>query len=159
MRSDQREALEDRFTRMEERIRGQGRKWARMSPERRKAFAAELSLLVSAGACLAWAEWNTGTDYLPRIGEAVVRAAKACSPGAQLTVIVDGLKEAERPSIARRLRLGEVSFRSVKVGGRDESYPLLRLADAVAGYLNDVRGCASYAVEMWPVVQQALVRV
>ena len=156
--SDSREGLERLVLKVERRTQRGAKKWHRTDIDHRRGFAAEFPSMAIA-ARFAWAEWTGGTDYLPRTAEAIVNSANACCPGAQLTVIVDGLKEAEKAVITTTLRRSGVRFRGVKVGCRDESYPLLRLADALAGFLRDVREGDPYAVDLWPAVRDLFVQV
>jgi len=146
--ADAREALEQRVTRLEVRARRRGQKWHRSTIRKREAFLRELPH-VAGDALLAWGEWAEGTEYAARTADAVARAADVCCPGAQVTVIIDGLTDAERPAVSRALRARGVRFRKVAIGCRDESFPLLRLADAAVGYLRDVEEGVPYAVELW----------
>ena len=54
----------------------------------------------------------------------------------KLSVVIDGLKRSEEARIGKQLR--EVGVASKKVrGARDESEPLIRLADRIAGLIRD----------------------
>jgi len=63
------------------------------------------------------------------------------------TVIVDGLNKTEIHHFTRGLRSLRISVRTVR-GVRDESDPLIRLADAIAGFVRDVIEKKPYALEI-----------
>lgn len=65
-----------------------------------------------------------------------------------VTVIVDGLTGKSIDHFKRGLRAQQINVRKVK-GARDESEPLVRLADAVAGFLRDFLDGQKYAVSLY----------
>jgi hypothetical protein len=68
--------------------------------------------------------------------------------GARITVLVDGLRRSE----VRRFKAGLVrrGVRPHRVRGlREESDPILRLADAVAGFLRDLTEGLPYACQLY----------
>lgn len=64
------------------------------------------------------------------------------------TIFADGLSKNEIHRFATGLRKLKIRIRKVR-GGREQSDPLLRLADAIAGFLRDYREGQSYAVELY----------
>lgn len=72
---------------------------------------------------------------------------KAAEPF-KTTVIVDGLSETDAPRFARGLRALRVPVRKVR-GIKDESDALVRLADALAGFVRDYREGQLYAQELY----------
>ena len=159
VRDTELDRLEERFLKFEGRSRHLCKKWHRTRPEQKGVFAAEFPVLSALGATFAWSEWTSETKYMFQTGETVARAAQTCAAGAQITLTVDGLKEAERHVIAAILRRHRVRCRRIRLNCRDESHPLLRLADAVAGFLRDVCEGAPYAVESWRETQSLFVKV
>ncbi len=86
-----------------------------------------------------WRSWGPGKDYERRVAQTVADAAEFYpEPRPVLTPIVDGLDAKARSTIAALLRSRGIRYRSIRVGTRDESEPLLRLADALAGFLRDL---------------------
>lgn len=69
------------------------------------------------------------------------------------TIIVDGLKNAEIKKFAAGLRKLRIRMRKVR-GARDESDPIIRLADAIAGFLRDYRDGAGYAQSLYKQAQK-----
>jgi len=62
--------------------------------------------------------------------------------------MVDGYNDAECHRVRSTLKAHRLRFKKI-VGGRDESEPLLRLADAVAGFLGDRKKGKPYALKLW----------
>jgi hypothetical protein len=62
----------------------------------------------------------------------------------KVTIAIDGLTKSLRPRVGRSFRLLGVKTRNVH-GERDQSSPIIRLADAVAGLVRDsVEGCPEF---------------
>jgi uncharacterized protein DUF3800 len=64
------------------------------------------------------------------------------------TVIVDGLRGRDVDRFKTRLRGSGINVRKVR-GARDESEPIVRLADAVAGFVRDFLEGQTYAVKLY----------
>ena len=69
-------------------------------------------------------------------------------------MFVDGLSRSELRRFAKGLRALHIKVRKVR-GVRDESDPLIRLADAVAGFIRDALEQKAYAQRLY---QEALKR-
>lgn len=69
------------------------------------------------------------------------------------TVIVDGLTGRNIDRFKRGLRERQINVRKVK-GARDESEPIVRLADAVAGFLRDFLEGQEYAEPLYRKARQ-----
>jgi hypothetical protein len=63
-------------------------------------------------------------------------------------VIVDGLRGQDVDRFKRSLRQLHVNVRKVR-GARDESEPIIRLADAVAGFVRDFLEGQNYATKLY----------
>jgi len=70
------------------------------------------------------------------------------SQAAPATVIVDGLSGRDVDRFKTRLRGSGVNVRKVR-GARDESEPIVRLADAVAGFVRDFLQGQPYAPKLY----------
>ena len=81
-------------------------------------------------------------DYDQATAQAIARAVMNFDPlGAfKLTIYVDGLSESKRREYANQLKAGVSSFVTVRGVPRDEASPLIRLADAAAGFIQDAQG-------------------
>lgn len=69
------------------------------------------------------------------------------------TVIVDGLSGRNIDRFKRGLRNRKINVRKVK-GARDESEPLIRLADAIAGFIRDFLEGQEYAQKLYERARQ-----
>ena len=138
---DGRDELADMCERIE-RDTGKGRtKWQKADYGKRLAY---LRAIVNDGqfaGALYCATFAQVEDYDAATVAAIARAIERTDPtGAQrVAVLVDALpkkKESEYATQLRRRVTSSVNVRGVK---RDESSPLIRLADALAGFVNDVQ--------------------
>lgn len=91
--------------------------------------------------------------YVELTTEAVARAVTAKQGRrAKLTVIIDGLNQAEVRRVGTGLRQRGLHVRKVR-GLRDESDAILRLADAMAGFLRDLTEGCPYAQQLYAQLQ------
>lgn len=79
------------------------------------------------------------------IAKAILQKAKK---NYKATIIVDGLNKKGIRQFAVGLRKLKISARKVR-GARDESEPLIRLADAIAGFLRDYLEKQNYAKKLY----------
>ena len=93
-----------------------------------------------------WSRPEEGTDYGEWTIELIVNSARTAA--SDLYVVVDGLNQAEGVRIRQALKRHGVSWRNI-VGGRDDAEPILRLADALAGFLRDVQENEGSALSRW----------
>lgn len=65
------------------------------------------------------------------------------------SIFIDGLQKSEVTGVSTRLR--KIGVRTEKVRGvRDESHVLIRLADAIAGFIRDYQDGHEYALALYP---------
>lgn len=65
------------------------------------------------------------------------------------SIFIDGLQKSEVIGVSSRLR--KIGVRTEKVRGvRDESHVLIRLADAIAGFIRDYQDGHEYALALYP---------
>ncbi|MFN0107213.1 MAG: hypothetical protein ACKVZH_00030 [Blastocatellia bacterium] len=76
---------------------------------------------------------------------AIQHKAAAAQPA---TIVVDGLSGQNIDRFKKSLRRRQINTRKVR-GVRDESEPLIRLADAVAGFVRDFIEGQPYAAEWY----------
>lgn len=89
--------------------------------------------------------------YYERTGDTILGAVRSVSPpdGAEVVIVVDGLNAEERQRMTKQVRAARLPIRLKVRGGRDESTPLLRLADALAGLIRHHRMGHDYLTEAW----------
>jgi hypothetical protein len=81
--------------------------------------------------------------------ETTARAIQYKAAAAQpATIVVDGLSGQSIDRFKKSLRQRNINARKVR-GVRDESEPLIRLADAIAGFVRDFIEGKAYAAEYY----------
>jgi len=124
-----------------ERISGKGlRKWIKATPRQRLAYLTAVLQLPALRGRLFAAHFTNTTMYLPCVLTTITQAVTAGAEGqlTRATVLIDGLQKAVRQDVAAALRmqLQPHHIRVEKVRGLDEeSDALMRLADALAGFV------------------------
>jgi hypothetical protein len=86
--------------------------------------------------------------YFDLTVETTARAIHHKNKEALATVVVDGLRGRDVNRFKTRLRGSGVNVRKVR-GARDESEPIVRLADAVAGFVRDFLEGQAYAAKLY----------
>jgi hypothetical protein len=124
-----------------ERALGKGlRKWIKATPRQRLAYLTAVLQLPALHGRLFAAHFTNTTTYLPCVLTTITQAVTAGAAGqpARATVLIDGLQKTVRQDVAAALRvqLQPHHIRVEKVRGLDEeSDALMRLADAMAGFV------------------------
>lgn len=134
---ERRNELEAALERIERSTGKRKVKWQRAERTRRISYLEEVSRLSDLASSLFYRITRDQKNYLEATATATASAATSFLKDSEdsayeLKVIVDGLKQAERPrlrQILSRLGLQRVST----IGARDESNAFIRLADAIAG--------------------------
>jgi hypothetical protein len=122
-----------------ERETGKGkRKWTASIPRQRHAYTQQIFQQDLLRGRLFYGHFERTTIYQPCIIETIAGAIARVETGAdyQATILIDGLQKDERNPVATTLRRRGIRVKKVR-GMRDESEPLLRLADAMAGFVRD----------------------
>lgn len=66
----------------------------------------------------------------------------------QTTIIIDGLNKKERERVIQGLKSLQIRYRKVR-GLKEQASPILRLADAIAGFLRDYIEGQKYTKEIY----------
>ena len=144
-----REEAQRRLESLEQRIGKRG-KWHGSSVKTKSEYFKGL-IQTTAGPALYWFRSIVPCAYEEATACAAARAMRlAGGPDARFIVIIDGLKKASRQRVARILREHQVRWREIQVNKREDSDSLLRLADALAGFVRDVHHRKEFALGLWP---------
>lgn len=113
------------------------RKWFHTNIARRQKYIEELIVSGIFQGSIFYSRYQDSKAYLDLTIFTVAKAifCKARIPY-ETTIIVDGLNQLERHRFAGGLRRLNVTVRKVR-GGREQSDALLRLVDAIAGFVRD----------------------
>lgn len=147
------DALREALERIERVSTKGARKWFKTNRERRVAYIREL---VQSGLFINDICFSAYENSLEYLNLTVLTTAKAILSRShepyEATVLIDGLGKTERRVVADGLRKLHVKVRKVR-GVKDEADALIRLADAIAGF---VRDCFEGDRDLKPFFEQAL---
>jgi hypothetical protein len=132
-----RETLQARLQEIERRSEKQRKKWTKARLAERTAyiqFLIESRLFIGHIYYARYAETRAYVDLMMLATATAIHAHAPDNPRA--TIIVDGLGRSERARFAAGVRKRGIVVRKVR-GARDEAEELIRLADAMAGFVRD----------------------
>lgn len=129
--------IEERLMKIEKETGKQLTKWHAASFERRKAYLEAVLQIRNLRDSIFYATYQTTKEYTPLTTYTIAKVINTKTKDSyQAIIIIDGLNEKERQRVARGLRQLRIKYGKVR-GSRDEASPLIRLADALAGFLRD----------------------
>jgi len=132
-----REALRHTLRAIERKSGKQDKKWTKARPAERAAYMQAVIQSREFTGRIYYARYQDTRSYVDLMilsTAQALHAQGAARPSA--TIIVDGLERSERPRFAAGVRKLGIAVRKVR-GARDEADELIRLADAVAGFVRD----------------------
>jgi hypothetical protein len=141
--------INDTLIEIEERSGKRLKKWSKARFEYRLAYIeAVIGQPIFRGLILFSCHANSQA-YFDLTVEATARAIHHKNrEAAPATVVVDGLRGRDVNRFKTKLRGSGVNVRKVR-GARDESEPIVRLADAVAGFVRDFLEGQTYAAKLY----------
>lgn len=115
---------------------GQG-EWSKTNLKRRLAYMQRVLRIPLLKGKLFFASYQDTLDYLPLTARTVARAItyEAGTAQTKTTVLIDGLPSAQEHAVGRMLHRAGVRLRKVRGVKRDENDALIRLADALCGFV------------------------
>jgi hypothetical protein len=125
-----------------------GRKWVRTNETRKSRFLDSLGPILKTARPIYWKVNALQGDWVAHTARTVADAARARAAEAVFRIQIDGFNPSECNVVRRAFSERNLVYRRI-VGGRDESEPLLRLADSLAGFLADLRKGKPYAAAHW----------
>jgi hypothetical protein len=116
---------------------GKGRvKWIKTEYARRLDYVRRILQEPIFKGKLNFAVYRNSKDYLPLTVLTIARAIVACEIGAySATVLIDGLPRSQERWVGSELRHLHVKVRKVRGVHKDENDALIRLADAMCGFV------------------------
>jgi hypothetical protein len=155
-----RDELQRKLEEIEHRTKKGRVKWHRTGLSRRLDYIRSILDLPELAGALYFAQYANSKAYLDLTVDAIAGVIERQPAYDRLSVIVDGLQPGEIAKFKLRLNERRVHARKI-VGVRDESDPLIRLADAVAGFVRDalegkpdIRSVYDYALRAGKIVEQ-----
>lgn len=144
-----REAAEASLERIETRTKKYNRKWGGTKHDIRIDYLRDILQVKKLRGSLFYATYRGQTNYIPLIAQTIIRVILLKAYGNyQATIIIDGINEAEQKLVSRLLKESHIRYKNVR-GPKDESTALLRLADAMAGFLRDYHERKHYTDKLY----------
>ncbi|HEY5864312.1 MAG TPA: DUF3800 domain-containing protein [Candidatus Tectomicrobia bacterium] len=132
-----RDALRNKLKAIEQGSGKQAKKWTKARLAERTAYMQAIIQSSEFVGRISYARYQDTRSYVDLMILATAQALHAQGVARlSATIIVDGLARPERPRFAAGVRKLGIAVRKVR-GARDESDELIRLADAVAGFVRD----------------------
>ena len=143
-----REATEASLERIEKRTK-YSRKWGGTKHEIRLDYLRDILQVKQLSGSIFYATYRGQTNYIPLIAQTIIKVIILKVEGDyQATIIIDGINSAEQKRVKRLLKESHIRYNKVR-GPKDESTALLRLADAMAGFLRDYHEERDYANRLY----------
>ncbi len=145
-------ALEIELERIEERT-GKGKvKWRDAKDGARIEYIRQTLALEILSGALTYNLFRGTTDYMTSTVDAVAQAIVFHDTQARVTVFVDGLPKSQIKWFGTELRQRRIAIKKVRGVRKEESSSLMRLADALCGF---VRGALMGRSELEEILTQA----
>jgi hypothetical protein len=137
--------LRQRLIKIEQKSGKITRKWTHTPPEMKQAYLQGVFNEKEFYGKLCFQKFSQTTDYLTCIIAAIANGiTRYAKQDYKAVILIDGLGREERKIVGKRLRLRQIRTEKVR-GARDESEALIRLADALAGFVRDADEGQFYA--------------
>ncbi|MGH9855009.1 MAG: DUF3800 domain-containing protein [Blastocatellia bacterium] len=128
-------ALEIELERIEERS-GKGKvKWRDAKDAARVEYITRILALEALAGKLIYNRFQETQDYMTSTVDAVAQSISFYSANARVTVFVDGLPKSKIKWFGTELRQRRIAVKKVRGVRREESSSLMRLADALCGFV------------------------
>jgi hypothetical protein len=134
--AETRDILSRKLEEVEARSKKGKRKWTKTRIQQRIAYIEEILLIDELKGCLRYSVYHHTTEYMMRTVLATAQAITTYVDGDyKATVFVDGLPHSRTKWFGAELRRLYVRTEKVRGVRDEESEPLMRLADALAGFV------------------------
>jgi len=149
-----REAAEASLERIETRTKKYNQKWGGTKHDIRLDYLRDILQVKQLFGSIFYATYRGQTNYISLIAQTIIKVIRFKAYGNyQATIIIDGINEAEQKRVSRLLKESHIRYNKVR-GPKDESTALLRLADAMAGFLRDYHERKDYTDKLYRTFQR-----
>lgn len=149
-----REAVEASLGRIEARTKKYNRKWRGTKHDIRIDYLRDILQVKQLSGSIFYATYRGQTNYIFLIAQTIIKVILLKAEGDyQATIIIDGINEAEQKRVKQLLKESHIRYNKVR-GPKDESTALLRLADAMAGFLRDYHERKDYTDKLYRTFQR-----
>lgn len=113
-------------------------KWGKVKHEIRSKYLKLAIKLIKKSGHVYYASFFQTKEYVALTAFALAQAILIFSDKlpTESTIVIDGLKSAEQSKVSRVMKIFNIKYAKIR-GSRDESEPVLRLADSIAGLVRD----------------------
>lgn len=130
--------------------RNRPRKWTDTRLKENIAYLKRILQIPQLEGAIFYASFRDTKDYTALTSCTIAQAILARTiKDYKAYIMVDGLNEKERGRVSKGLHQRGIRRRKLR-GGRDESNPLLRLADSMAGFIRDYEEGKLYTQGLYP---------
>ena len=142
------ERLNEILIEIEERSGKRWKKWSKARFDYRVAYLEAVIAQPLFRGLIFFSRYRESKAYFDLTVETAAKALHKSQADLPVTVVVDGLRGRDIDRFKTSLRQRHINVRKVR-GVRDESEPMVRLADAVAGFVRDFLEGQSYAIKLY----------
>ncbi|MDR3559069.1 MAG: DUF3800 domain-containing protein [Candidatus Pacebacteria bacterium] len=143
------EELRSKITALEKDSKGKS-KWTKTNHKNKIKFIQEIIGVDLLKNNVYFSSYKNTIAYTPlvalAIGKAIIDKSKKIKSRYKANVIVDGLRKSDKTLMQNELKNLDIKYEKIKVDLRDEQEVLLRLADALAGFVRDYIENEKYAI-------------
>ncbi len=141
--------LEKTLERIERETRKGKSKWRPTKFRVRTAYLSHLLQIPQLERTLFYMSFRETNDYTELTAVTIAQAIlKRVSGDYQAYIMVDGLKDKDKPRISKTLQRRGIRRRKLR-GGKEQNSALLRLADAMAGFIRDYEEGQPYTQDLY----------
>ena len=124
-------------------------KWRKTNFKRRIAYLRAILKIKQLYGCVFSSCFENTRAYVSSINYTLTQAILSKGrKNYQTTVIIDGLNKKEEERVSKKLKTPRIKYRKIR-GARDESSPLIRLADSLAGFFRDCKEKQPYTKDLY----------
>ncbi len=148
---EQTEELKNRISEIEKKTKGKT-KWTKTDNKRKILFLKTILNLRVLRKNLYYSVYQDTTAYTPltamAISKAVIYKVKNYDGKYKVNIVIDGLGKKDREIVRKELKNLNIKYNKIKIGLKDEQDVLLRLVDALAGFIRDYLEKEKYALDL-----------
>jgi hypothetical protein len=129
-------------------------KWKKTHPRLRTRYLKAVLGLKKLSGNIFYASYQNRKDYIYLTGSTIAKAIlHKAKQNYQATIYVHGFNPAEQRKVVKELKRFCIKYRKVK-GAQERASVLIRLADAIVGFVRDYQEDKKYAQELFKEFQQ-----
>lgn len=129
-------------------------KWKKTHPKIRERYLKRILEIKELQNSVFYASYQNRKDYIPLTESAITKAILQKAKGDyRTTIYIHGFNPAEEKKVIKELKRFKIKYRKVK-GMRESASPLIRLADAIVGFIRDYQEGKKYAKDLFEEFQK-----